>query len=287
MCLAVYFKDVGSPHALLKLLDERGYDATLFNRSVTRLGIGRVHFGKAPMPSKVTTLVSGSYPFLQKVALQHHSGRILFLLDEPWRGKTTPSPSKFASWRRFKPTQFGGSIRYPVLIGWSGFELTPHGSTLGRTIGHVLDHGIRPAFLDVSVVDSLGALTQEFYVSESLLDPCHLDRPVAYQTAYSSSRWGSRRLSPEELGIAFGLPARLSLGGLEASMFPFVPLQVLVGCLISLSHSDSPVLQPLSTPTSRLLEPVPTSSWLPLIQKRLDHAWIDHTAVSAKAAKND
>jgi hypothetical protein len=32
---------------------------------------------------------------------------------------------------------------------------------------------------------------------------------------------------------------------------------------------------------------VPTSSWLPTIGKRLDHSWIDQTAVSAKAAKND
>jgi hypothetical protein len=135
------------------------------------------------------------------------------------------------------------------------------------------------------LVDSLDG--RDFYISESLLDPCHLERPVAYQTAYSSSRWGSRRLTPGELGNAFGLPARLSLGGLEEGMFPFVPVQVLMGCLDSLIQSNIPVLQPLSTPARRILAPVPTSTWLPNIQKRLDHAWIDQTAVSAKAAKSD
>jgi hypothetical protein len=66
MCPGVYFKDVGSPHALLKLLNERGHDPTLFNRAVTRLGLGRVHFGKTPKATEVTSLVSGSYPFLQQ-----------------------------------------------------------------------------------------------------------------------------------------------------------------------------------------------------------------------------
>jgi hypothetical protein len=199
--------------------------------------------------------------------------------------KTTPNPSAFVLWRRLKPTQFGGSTKYPVLIRWSGFDLAPRGSKLGRTIGHLLGHGIHPAFLDLSVVDSLG--TRDFYILESLLDPCHLRRGVAYQTAYSSSRWGSRCLTPGEMGNAFGLPARLSLGGLEEGMFPIVPVQVLIGCLDSLIQANTPVLQPLSTPARRILAPMPTSTWLPNIQKRLDHAWINQTAVSAKAAKSD
>jgi hypothetical protein len=99
---------------------------------------------------------------------------------------------------------------------------------------------------------------------------------------------GSRRLTPGELGNAFGLPARLSLGDLDAGMFPFVPVQVLAGCLDSLGQSNIPVLQPLSTPAAcRVLAPMPTSTWLPNIKRRLNHAWIDQTAVSAKAAKND
>jgi hypothetical protein len=104
---------------------------------------------------------------------------------------------------------------------------------------------------------------------------------------------GEPSLTLGELGNAFGLPAplnlpaRLSLGGLEEHMFPIVPIQVLIGCLDSLIQSNTPVLQPLSTPARRILAPVPTSTWLPNIQKRLEHAWIDQTAVSAKAAKSD
>jgi hypothetical protein len=118
-------------------------------------------------------------------------------------------------------------------MGFSGFPFDPKGSSLGRTIGQILDHGIRPTFLSSFVAASLDSRQQEFYGSDSLLDPRYLDQPVAYQTTYSSSRWGSRVLTTDEIGIAFGLPTRLSLGGLKASMFPFVPLQVLSGCLDS------------------------------------------------------
>ncbi len=70
-------------------------------------------------------------------------------------------------------------------------------------------------------------------------------------------------------------------------MFPIVPLQVLTGCLDVLGATNSWVLQPLATPSRRLLAPVPLSTWLPDIDKQLSHSWIDITAVSAKAAKND
>jgi hypothetical protein len=54
-------------------------------------------------------------------------------------------------------------------------------------MSHILDHGIRPEFLHTSVAASLGAGQQDYYVSESLLGPRHLQLPVAYQTTYSSS----------------------------------------------------------------------------------------------------
>ncbi len=103
---------------------------------------------------------------------------------------------------------------------------------MARNIGHILDHSIRPVPLAASEVESLGHL--DFYVSDSLLDPRFLERPVAYQTSYSSSQWGSRLLTAEEIGISFGLPGRLRVGGFHTAMFPFVPVQVLGVCLDSL-----------------------------------------------------
>jgi hypothetical protein len=200
ICSRVYFTGIDNAHCLLTLLKDRGCDRTLFNRAITPLGVGQVHYDLPP-PALTTTLNSGSYPFLQKVAAETRSGRTLLVLDKPWRGKT-PRPVNQVSWQRLRPTQFGGSTCYPVLMGFSSFPFDPKGSSLGRTIGHVLDHGIRPTFLSSFVAASLDSRQQEFYGSDSLLDLRYLDRPVAYQITYSSSRWGSRVLTTDEIGIA-------------------------------------------------------------------------------------
>jgi hypothetical protein len=70
-------------------------------------------------------------------------------------------------------------------------------------------------------------------------------------------------------------------------MFPFVPVQVLAGCLDSLSDCSGRLVQPLATPGLQVLAPLPNATWLKSIGKSLDHAWIDRSAVSAKAAKSD
>jgi hypothetical protein len=288
VCSSVHLPGVPSAGALLALLRAGGHNTTLYNRSVGRLGVGRILYGaEDPTPDGAINLVSGSYPFLQQAAASLTTERTLLLLDEPWRGKKNPRLPELVTWRRFKPAQFGGSTSYPVLMGSAGFTLTPHLSSLSRTIGHIIDHGIRPDHLPLSVVASLHSGSSDFYTSASLLDPRHLQRPVAYETTYSSSRWGSRLLTADEIGASFGLPARLSFGGLDLDMFPIVPLQVLSGCLESLSTTLARLLQPLDTPAPRFIGAIPTFTWLPSIGKRLDHSWIDHSTVSAKAAKND
>jgi hypothetical protein len=173
-------------------------------------------------------------------------------------------------------------------MGLAGFALAPMFSCLGHLIGHNLDYGIRPIFLSATLAATLELLQQDFYVSNLLLDPQYLDWPMACQTSYSSSQWGSQILTLDEIGVSFGLPAWLSLRGLENDMFPIIPLQqVLSGCLASLEGATGQVLQPLDTPAEQPLAPVPLFTWLPTIGKWLDHSWIDQTTISAKAAKND
>jgi hypothetical protein len=58
ICSGVYFREGKSARALLALLEDRGFDSTLFNRAVSRLGLGCVHFGcSAPSPAHATTLI--------------------------------------------------------------------------------------------------------------------------------------------------------------------------------------------------------------------------------------
>ena len=149
----------------------------------------------------------------------------------------------------------------------------------------ILVHSIRPVPLAALEVKSLEDLAQTFYVGKSLVDPRYLERPVAYQTSYSSSNWGSRMLTAKELGISFGLPGRLRQGGLTTNMFPFLPVQVLAGCLDSLGDCSGRLVQPLATPGPQVLAPLPKPTWLKSIGKSLDHAWIDQSAVSARRQK--
>jgi hypothetical protein len=102
------FKDVASPHALLELLAHRSYNSTLFNRSVTRLGIGRVHFREAIASGTITKLVSRSYPFLQQAAANHREGQLLLLLDEPWRGKRRPALQRWCRGSDSSQINFAG-----------------------------------------------------------------------------------------------------------------------------------------------------------------------------------
>jgi hypothetical protein len=156
-------------------------------------------------PKQATTLISGSYPFLQRAAYKPGPSRTIFLL-EPWRGKTKPKASALETWQRLKPTHFGGSTNFPVLVGSAGFRFAPRGSSLARNLGHILDHSICPVSLAASEVKLFENLEQTFYVDKSLVDPRYLERSVAYQTSSSSSNWGSRMLTAEEIGISFGLP---------------------------------------------------------------------------------
>jgi hypothetical protein len=175
ICSGVYFLGFDNAHDFLEILKDRGVNPTLFNRAVSQLCVGQVHFnGSAPPPEPLTMLISGSYPFLQEATAVVCSRCTLLVLDEPWQGKA-PTPGNQVSWKRVCPTHFGCSIRYPVLVGSSGFQFEPKGSSLGRTIGQMLDHGIQPTFLHSSLEASLDSRQQAFYGSDSLLDPQHLD----------------------------------------------------------------------------------------------------------------
>jgi hypothetical protein len=124
ICSAAYIGEVKNVIDLLELLRSRGEDPTLFNRAVTQLGVTRVHYcGNKLGPHQATTLISDSYPFLQRAANKPGLGHTMFLLDEPWQGKTNPKPLTLLTWQRVKPIQFGGSTNYPVLVGSAGFRL--------------------------------------------------------------------------------------------------------------------------------------------------------------------
>jgi hypothetical protein len=202
--------------------------------------------GKKPPPDNAITLVSGSYPFLQRAASNSGLGRKIFLLDEPWRRKIEPNPSYGFIWKILLPSQFGSSTDFPFLVGFSGFPFAPRGSSLARNIGHILDHSIRPLPLAASEVESMGHL--DSYVSDSLLDPRFLDRPVAYQTSYYSSQWGVACSRPRKSVFRLVCLGASVLEDFTRRCSPLCRSKCWGFALTHLEMLLAVLLQPLSTP---------------------------------------
>jgi hypothetical protein len=132
VCSAVFF--VGVPKSSWRSLIP---EAKIPPCSIERwLGLAWFEFhycGKKPPPDNAITLVSGSYPFLQRAASNSGLGRKIFLLDEPWRRKIEPNPSYGFIWKILLPSQFGSSTDIRFWWVFLDFRLL-HGDLLWRAI---------------------------------------------------------------------------------------------------------------------------------------------------------
>jgi hypothetical protein len=122
-------------------------------------------------------------------------------------------------WSRLWHQTFGGAANYVALLGTTNLALQPQRTTLTRTVGHILDHGIWPQTL------STGCNSEKALGITNRINPGHLDQFIAYRSAYSRTGWGFRQLTPDELGIAFGLPSWLRTNDLLVTHFASVPVQ--------------------------------------------------------------
>jgi hypothetical protein len=130
-----------------------------------------------------------------------------------------------------------------------------------------------------SEVKSLNNMAQTFYVDKSLVDPRYLERPVAYQTSYSSSNWVPACSWPKNLVSRLVSPGD-SVG--EDSLPTFSPSyqsKCWGGCLDALGDCSGHLVQPLATPGPQVLAFLLKATWVKSICKTLDHAWIDQAAV--------
>jgi hypothetical protein len=269
-----------SPGVFLKAMREKNIDPHLVNIAVARLGLGLVRYLGAEPPSHETVLlVSGSLDFLKRTQEQWPRHRSLFLLDQPSRSKIKSSVSM--KWSRLRHQTFGGATNYVALLGTMNLAIQPQRTTLTRTVGHILDHGIRPQTLPT------GYNSEEALGLGNRINPGQLDQVVAYRSAYSRTGWGLRQLTPDELGIAFGLPSWLRTNDLLATHFPFVPVQIMDGCLKALCGTSANVTHQLPTPKPRSLDRGSGKTWLPKLQRFLSHDWINVDYVTSKAAKSD
>jgi hypothetical protein len=264
----------------LKTMRQKKIDPHLVNIAVARLGLSRFHYlGTDPPPHKSVLLVSGSMDFLRRTREQWPNHQGLFLLDQPSRSKIKSDAS--IKWSRLRHQTFGGATSFVALLGTLNLVLQPQRTTLTRTVGHVLDQGIRPKTLPT------GYQSEESMGVDDRVNPRVIEQLSVYRSAFSPTGWGLWQLTLDELGIAFGLPSWLWTDDLPALHFPFVPVQMMDGCLKALCATPTNVIHQLPISKPRRSQAGRNQTWLPELKCYLSHTWIDDDYVTAKAAKSD
>ena len=232
--------------------------------------------GSSPHPDSIL-LVSGSLPFIKRWNLQAQ-GPVLVLCDEHVRQRQFIDGQ--LRWSQVRHVTFGGVTQFQTLVGTNIPDFEPTRTTLRRTLEHIIDYSLKPRWSPAP-----GAHNSSLTVKDRL-HPDDLGREVCYHTHYSGTGWGTRRLSNDELGIAFGWPAWARKANQDHPSFPCVPVQIMDGLLKSLVL-EAPSLSLLRTPTPRPSVGPCDRTWLPLIQRFLPHSWVDSSLVTEKAAKRD
>jgi hypothetical protein len=285
-CSSLIFLGVSSATDLKSKLEAAGPSVVLAHRAIGHLGLGRVRYSPTLIPpSNTITLVSGSPKFLEHATVRLLGRATLFLGDCHWPAKRAPSgPARI----RLSHRSFGGPTHFVALFGCQDIPCRPLGTALRRSVGHVLDFGIRPDAVEFGIrPDAVipGASTPHLDV-DGILHPLELDRPILHPTSFYSSGWGTRALTADELGIAFGFPAWLRSGGLTVTMFPCVPLQIMDACIRQVLDTDG-FVSPLAKRLFSATEAPLLATWLPRIQLYLPHTWVPVDVITDKAVKHD
>jgi hypothetical protein len=277
---AIHLMGGSDAKSYLAVMKSRGCDLSLINLVIGRIGLGKVRFSTLerpnPLDANAIVLVSGSLEYIRHCSILATKPTMV-LCDDHIRGKVSKFGGSFR-WFHLRHTNFGGPTAFKAFVGTNIEAFQPELTELRRSIAHILDHSIRPT---VRTADYKKAIP-----ASRLLHPHSLGDEVLYRSSFTSTGWGSRPLTADELGVAFGFPSWLRHEGLSIASFPVVPIQLLDGCLRGLLPQVT-AKQPLP-PIQLAPKPVAsTKTWLPRLQKFLSHDWIDGSVVTSKAAKRD
>jgi hypothetical protein len=201
-------------------------DAILDNISRSRIE----YAGSSIPPSNAILLVSGSLALVKSWSLQVTNPVLLVLCNEHvWSKRVRFSGN--LRWSQLCHETFGGVTHFQTMLGTNIPNFERSRTSLHRTIRHVLDYSLKPRWAQPP-----GPHDPCLTLNERL-HPGDLKRTICYHTHYSATGWGSRSLSLDEVGIAFGWPAWARRTNQNEAAFPYVPLQIMDGCLKSLSST--------------------------------------------------
>jgi hypothetical protein len=280
----VYICGFESSSELLCYLQNKELDPFLITKAAARLGLVRIEYlGLRSPPQDAIKLVSGAPPFLISEANRLGRSVALYLSSSELKRSYKFLP-KVVSWHRCRHESFGGCTTFTALLGVGGIitGYRPVTTSIRRTIGHVLDHSVRP-----SPIANSTEMTSISLTVGSRLNPSDLGQTVRYRSNFYAKEWGSRTLTPDEIGLSFGLPTWLRGNKLERHHLPVVPIQILDGCLGGLFSDSFALKETLPTPLVRPPRVSSVTSWLPGIKKYLPHSWMKADTSPTKAVKSD
>jgi hypothetical protein len=200
------------------------------------VGMNQIQFIKERYTSHTDLiLVSGSVQFLQRETFNAHANIMLGITDELYTGRMrsgrpTGIPGDFnplSSWFVLRHSNFGGPTTAKVLLVQVNVCITPVTTILKRFLSHILNYGDKPT----GVVKEANST---HYKGSDLLHMDAMNKEICYQTHFSYSGWGTRSISEDELGIAFGLPMSLRGLHIDRDVFPCPPVQILDGIFAGL-----------------------------------------------------
>ena len=273
----ISFPQVSSFSGLRDLLVVNKAPIHIYDSMVNVLGRGLFKFGNGN-PTGDLCLVSGNVAFLFKMA-GIDNVKTLFITDHYYDPRRIPKGPITLS--RLAHKTVGGCTTFGVLYGKNftsnqNFEFT----TLRRTLKDFIDYGIPPDYT------LLGP--GRYLNSETLMPHFCTDVVVKYNTRFSRTGIGFRKLQHKELLHIYGLPPEL-LHAVSAmnlrNLIPVDILQAILRCTLRNFPSHVP------SNTSNLTFPsehVPsTSTFLHGLRQHLPHLWCAQTVKTTASTKND
>jgi hypothetical protein len=260
-------QDDSNPH----VPTAEGFDQQLIDATISKVGASKVNFTTNNIPAAgLLYLVSGSKSFVQAWS-KEAINLMMVLCDEHIQTTRRLHCQGKLHWMVLRHSTFRRVMHFQAMLGTNIHGFATVQTTLKRTICHVLEHSVKPRWAPAPSREPATATLP----LKDRLHPVDLQREVVYHTHYSSTGWGLRSSSQDEVAIAFGWPswARKSTPDPLKSL-PCLPLQIMDCCLRGIS-SSCPRPYPLQTPS---LPASPNSADVPLLphlQTFLPSTWIN------------
>lgn len=258
----------------------RQYHQSTWLHSKDKLRIVRENRNEIQADTAGVWFLSGSRGYLDQIQIPDGVPRVLWAEG---CGRRRPPDTDGLRWFSVSHEMVGGSTTLRGAFGQANLDnLEIKVDPLQRSIAHILKFSIRPIPCSLPYPKAHYSLGQR-------LSACLLDQPVVYETCFSRSGWGVRRLTDSELAQAFDLPPYILWeSAFASSIVPIQVFRVVVDATLGvLRPRERHRKHPRVASGVQITEPLPVDAeWIADLGLWLPGSWAS-TAIAHKAVKSD